>query len=52
MRVLNIRTVPDDLHSRFKAQCALENVTMTDKVVELIQAYVEQQEKKARRKSK
>ena len=50
MRVLNIRTVPEDLHSRFKAKCALENVSMTDKVVELIQAYVEREGKKRAKK--
>ncbi len=49
MRVLNIRTVPEDLHSRFKAQCALENVSMTDKVVGLIREYVEKQEKKRKK---
>ena len=49
MRVLNIRTVPEDLHSRFKAQCALENMSMTDKVVGLIREYVEKQEEKRKK---
>ncbi|MDA2916743.1 hypothetical protein MYX64_07900 [Nitrospinae bacterium AH_259_B05_G02_I21] len=46
MRVITIRRVPDNLHSRFKALCALENISIQGKVVELIQAYVEREEKK------
>ena len=50
MKAINLRNVPDELHSRLKAVCALENVTMQDKVVELIRKYVERQEKKKARK--
>ena len=49
MKVINLRTVPDELHSRLKSVCALENVTMQDKVVELIREYVERQEKKGKK---
>ena len=50
MRVINLRNVPDELHGRLKAFCALENVTMQDKIVELIREYVERQEKKKGKK--
>jgi len=49
MRVINLRNVPDDLHSRLKAVCALENVTMQDKIVELIREYVEKKERKRKK---
>jgi plasmid stability protein len=48
MKALNIRNLPDDLHSRFKAACALDNVNMQDKVVELIREYIEKREKKSK----
>lgn len=49
-RVINLRNVPDDLHSRLKAACALENVTMQEKIVELIREYLKKQEKKKGKK--
>ena len=32
-----IRGLPTDLHHRLKVQCAVENVTMKDKIIQLIE---------------
>jgi uncharacterized protein (DUF1778 family) len=36
---LNVR-VPKDVYASFKAACALDHVTMSDKVIELVLAYL------------
>jgi len=35
-------TVPDGLHRRFKAACAMNDVTMKDVLEELMQGYVKE----------
>ena len=40
---------PDELHHAFKVACAIEGVTMRDKLVKLVREFVEQQEKKVKK---
>jgi metal-responsive CopG/Arc/MetJ family transcriptional regulator len=48
MSRLNLH-VPDELHARFKAVCALERTDMSDVVRKLIMEYVEKAEKKLKK---
>ncbi len=45
MGIIQIKGVPDELHNRFKATCALEGVNMTEKIIELMGAYLKAQKK-------
>ena len=45
MSRLNLN-IPDELHKRFKAVCALEGKEMTRVVVKIVKDYVEKAEKK------
>lgn len=40
-----IRELDENIHRRFKLLCTIKNVSMNKKIKELIQEYVEQQEK-------
>jgi len=48
MSRLNLN-IPDELHKRFKAVCALEGNEMTRVLVKLVKDYVEKFEKKSKR---
>jgi metal-responsive CopG/Arc/MetJ family transcriptional regulator len=48
MSRLNLN-IPDELHKRFKAICALEGKEMTEVVVRIVQEYVEKAEKKLKK---
>ena len=37
---INIRDIPRGLRQKFKVQCARDGMTMTDKIVELIEDFV------------
>ena len=49
MAVIQIESVPDELHRAFKSACAAEGVNMKEKLLELMGEYVEQQEKKPKK---
>ena len=49
MAVIQIESVPDDLHRAFKSACAAEGSNMKEKLLELMREYVEQQEKKPKK---
>jgi metal-responsive CopG/Arc/MetJ family transcriptional regulator len=41
--------MPDELHTRLKVVCALENKDMTEAVLKLVREYVEKAEKKLKK---
>lgn len=43
MKTLLIREVSDKLHKQFKTKCAEEGVSMTEKVKELIEAWLREE---------
>ncbi len=45
MGIIQIKGVPDELHNRFKAECALEGVNMTEKIIGLIEGHLKQVER-------
>jgi hypothetical protein len=48
MSRLNLN-IPDKLHKRFKAVCALEGIDMTTVIVKIVEEYVEKAEKKLKK---
>lgn len=50
MAVIQIESVPDELHRAFKSACAAEGVNMKEKLLELMGNYVEQREKEKPKK--
>ena len=44
MGIIQIKGVPDKLHNRFKAACALEGVNMTEKIIELMDKYLDRKQ--------
>ncbi|MDA2916824.1 hypothetical protein MYX64_08310 [Nitrospinae bacterium AH_259_B05_G02_I21] len=50
MAVIQIESIPDELHRSFKAACAVEGISMKDKLLELMREYVDKQEKKKGKK--
>ena len=37
MKTMLLKRIPEDIHTRFKACCAMERTTMTDKLIALMQ---------------
>ncbi len=44
-----VRDFPADLRRSFKVACAAEDISMREKLIELVREYVERQEKKAKK---
>lgn len=44
MTNINIE-IPDEMHKKFKIKCAIEDVTLKAKIVELIEKFVEKDDK-------
>ena len=45
-----VRDFPADLRRSFKVACAAEDISMREKLIELVREYVERQERKKDRK--
>ena len=48
MAVINIRNVPDDLHTRVKVQAAKERIPLRELVMKALEEYLDRNEGKGR----
>jgi len=43
-KTVRVRNFPEDLHTKFKALCVTERISMENKIIELINTWVLEQE--------
>lgn len=46
MTTVHVRDFPDELHRKFKALCSLKGESMRERIIELVRAHVEREERR------